>query len=168
MGLPAYIGQMLFAENAYKPITGDVGFIGRQTTYLRPVSLEHLAKLYSFTSHCKEPPEFDGDTRAVQESNRGAFITDRYLMKFLGAKSFKSIDVSDYEGADIIFDICSRLPAKLKGSFDFIYDGSCLDNVFNPAAGLRNISRLLRPGGRALLFNHGTWVNGPYTIMSPG
>lgn len=167
MGLLTYIGQMLFAEHAYKPIKGDVGFIGRQTTYLRAVSLEHLSKLYGVTPRSNLKLEMDDSTYA-QRDYGGGFITDRYLMKYLGAKSFKSIDVSDYEGADIVFDICAKLPKKLYGSFDFIYDGSCLDNVFDPATAVRNVSRLLRPGGRALLLNHGTWFNGPYTIMSPG
>ncbi len=167
MVLPAYIGQMLFAESAYKPIKGDVGFIGRQATYLRPTELEHLAKVYRLTRPRSLPVELDKNTLA-QNDDGGNYITDRYLMKYLGATSFKSIDVSDYEGADIVFDICSKLPKKLYGSFDFIYDGSCLDNVFNPAQGLRNISRLLRPGGRALLLNHATWFNAPYGILSPG
>jgi SAM-dependent methyltransferase len=167
MGLPTYIGEMLFAENAYKPIKGNVGFIGRQTTYLRPASLDYLSARYKHAPAPNLTPEYDERTKAGQRG-RGSFITDRYLMKYLGAKSFKSIDVSDYEGADIVFDLCGKLPPKLKGSFDFIFDGSCLDNVFNPAAALSNISRLLKPGGRAMLLNHGTWLNAPYTIMSPG
>jgi SAM-dependent methyltransferase len=89
-------------------------------------------------------------------------------MNYLGSKSFSCIDVSDYEGADIICDLSDPIPQELNSRFDFIYDGSCLDNIFNPAMALTNISRLLRPGGRVILVNHATSFNGPYTVFSPG
>ncbi len=167
MGLVAPVAELFFAENAYKPINGDVGFIGRQTTYLRAQSLEHLSKLYNFVPQNDFCIEIDTDT-LLNSRFGGNFITDKCLINYFGDGRYKAIDVSDYEGADIVCDLCGAIPEELHNSFDFVYDGSCLDNVFNPAAALCNISRLLRPGGRVILANHATWFNGPYTIFSPG
>jgi hypothetical protein len=58
----------------------------------------------------------------------------------------RASDVSDYEGADIIFDLSGELPANTLGAFDFIYNGSVLDNVFDPASCMKNIARMLRAG----------------------
>jgi len=35
----------------------------------------------------------------------------------------------------------------MEANFDFIIDGGTLDNVFNPAQALMNMSRMLRPSG---------------------
>lgn len=166
MGLPAPVAEMLFCENQFKSINGEVGFIGRQTTYLRQNSLNHLAIKYSLSIPTDFSIEYDSSTRSNSFLG-GHFITDRSLMKYLGAKSYKAIDVSDYEGADIVCDLSRDIPRNLHNSFDFIFDGSCLDNIFNPASALMNISRLLKPSGRVVLMNHATWMNNPYSIFSP-
>jgi 2-polyprenyl-3-methyl-5-hydroxy-6-metoxy-1,4-benzoquinol methylase len=41
------------------------------------------------------------------------------------------------------------MPAGLQGQFDFIYNGSVLDNAFDSAAYVRNVSRMLKPEGVA-------------------
>jgi len=175
MGIPATVAEILFAENQHKQIRGDIGFIGRQTTYLRSKTLVHLGHKYGIISHHKEREgrvniEYDYSTRGNVSfegmlAGGERFITDKCLMEFLGADKFKAIDVSNYEGADIVCDLSQDIPLELHKSCDFIFDGSCLDNIFNPATALKNISRLLRPGGRAMLLNHATWFNGPYSIF---
>jgi 2-polyprenyl-3-methyl-5-hydroxy-6-metoxy-1,4-benzoquinol methylase len=65
----------------------------------------------------------------------------------------KAVDVSPYEGAEVIHDLNQPLPDRLRGTADFIVDGSVLDNVFDPATGLRNLTEMLRPGGRLLMSN---------------
>ncbi len=65
------------------------------------------------------------------------------------------------------------LPPHLHGIADFVFDGSCLDNIFNAAGAMQSLSRLLRPGGRIMLMEHGTGFQGPgspagaLTIFSP-
>lgn len=96
----------------------------------------------------------------------GSSQTDKELFGFPGA-TFHALDVSDYEGADIICDLNLPLPQQLCGIADFIFDGSCLDNIFDPANALRSFSKLLRPGGRMMLMEHGTAIQGALAVFSP-
>lgn len=124
MSLFPAVMDLLRAEAAFKPITGDLLLIGRQR---------------------------------VEDSEQ----TDQeFFASFCSAK-FHALDVSDFEGADVIHDLNVRLPQHLHGIADFIFDGSCLDNIFNTAGAMWSLSRLLRPGGRIVLMEHGTPFQGP-------
>lgn len=180
MGLPAPVIEMFIKEHLARQITGDVAFIGRHTTFATEKSLRFFEQKYKLCSPVGFNIEIDDQTctsgknyknriqKYIIRSAPLKLVTDRCLMNFLGVKNFSAIDVSDYEGADIICDLSQPLPKSLYGKFDFIFNGSCLDNIFNPAEAMRNFSRLLRPKGRLMMIEHGSMFNGPYTIFSPG
>lgn len=90
-------------------------------------------------------------------------------MEFFGRDggNFHCLDISAYEGADIIHDLNDPLPPSLHGICDFLFNGSCLDNLFDPANSLRAFSKMLRPGGRMLIKEHGTPVHGALIAFSP-
>lgn len=94
-------------------------------------------------------------------------ITDKEFFASFCEARFHALDVSDYEGADIIHDLNTPLPPHLYGIADFIFDGSCLDNIFDVGNAMRSLSRLLRPGGRVMLMEHGTAIQGALTCFSP-
>jgi SAM-dependent methyltransferase len=94
-------------------------------------------------------------------------LTDvEFFSSFCPAR-VKALDVSDFEGAEILHDLCKPLPAELHGIADFIFDGSCLDNIWDPAQALRSMSAMLRPGGRMFLFEHGTMIKCALSVFSP-
>jgi SAM-dependent methyltransferase len=167
MGLPLAVAEFLFFENSYSPIVGDVGFIGRQTTLLTEKALETLRLRYGVSTPSSFSLQYDSETNAFHDYGDHKLITDRCLVSLFGGK-YLSIDVSDYEGADVIVDMSFPIPSEHYERFDFIFDGSCLDNIFNPAQAIMNMSKMLRPGGRLVSINHGTHINGPYTVFSPG
>lgn len=78
------------------------------------------------------------------------------------------MDISNYEGANIIHDLCQPIPADLKERYDFILNGSVLDNIFDPAAAMRNITLLLKPGGRVVTGEMASNLAFEYLIYSPG
>lgn len=86
---------------------------------------------------------------------------------FDNAKTQRSLDASDFEGATLIQDLNEPLDPKLYNIADFIFDGGCLDNIFNPANALKSFAKMLRPGGRLFTFNLATMIHGAYTAMSP-
>jgi SAM-dependent methyltransferase len=93
--------------------------------------------------------------------------TDKEFFASFTDARFHALDVSDYEGADIIHDLNTALPSALHRTADFIFDGSCLDNIFNVGKAMRSLSQLLRPGGRIMLMEHGTAIQGALTVFSP-
>ena len=59
-------------------------------------------------------------------------MTDRALFKSFSTCSVSAVDISDYEGAEIILDLCSDVPEEFHNRFDFIIDAGSLDNIFDP------------------------------------
>jgi SAM-dependent methyltransferase len=165
MGLLAPVAEFLLAEHRYRPIKGDVLFVGRQTTFLREASLDFLLNKYGVKTPRPSEVEFDAQTVG---SSEGRFITDRYFMKCLGVERLRFIDVSDYEGADIVADLGYPIDPALHGKFDFIYNGGCFDNMFNPGQAMMNLSSMLKPGGRVVCMESAGSYNSPYLMYSPG
>lgn len=198
MGLPAPLIELFVQAHIVKKITGSVGFIARQTTIATSKTLQVLAERYGLPHMEDSQIELDYDTLAARQQSRLLYgrnlaplprllysvkrrlsgqlvhgrkvvpITDKCLMRFLGCDKLNFIDHSDYEKANIICDLNYPINEEMKGMFDFIYDGSCLDNIFNAGVGLSNISKLLRPGGRVIILEHSSNMNGPYLMFSPG
>lgn len=102
-----------------------------------------------------------------RQTVEGGGQTDEEFFATLGDARFHALDVSDYEGADVLHDLNAPLPPHLYGMADFIFDGSCLDNIFNVGAAMRSLSLLLRPGGRIVLMEHGTAIQSALTAFSP-
>jgi hypothetical protein len=165
MGLSGQAVDAVGREHAYRPITGDVLFIGRQATYLTPSGLEMQLRQHG---HVVDTGAIEIDrTTSNRIPGHGEIVTDRSIFRALGINSVKALDVSPYEGAEIIHNLCEPIPDSLRESADFIVDGSTLDNVFDPAMALRNLAAMLKPGGRVLLINAWSPRDGSYQLCSP-
>ena len=149
MGLPSQLAVVVLREHRHRPITGRLLSIGRQTVYLTPEEAVALVRCELGIEPCSHPASLEIDTQTRGASGQ-ALITDRAFYSLFSDAQLHCLDVSGYEGADIVVDLCSPIPAHLEDQFDFILDGSCLDNIFDPAAAIRNLARLSRPGGRIL------------------
>jgi SAM-dependent methyltransferase len=90
-----------------------------------------------------------------------------FFQTFSEVRTINALDVSRYEGCDIVHDMNEPVPDRLTRIADFIFDGSCLDNIFDPAMAIRGLSRMLRPGGRMMLVEHGTAIQGALLAFSP-
>jgi hypothetical protein len=166
MGLGGQAIDAIGREHAYRPIAGDVLFIGRQTVYFSPRELAGRLR-----DHCPEVDEgaIEVDRTTVNRNLAGELATDRSIFRALGLapERIKALDVSAYEGAEIIHDLNRPIPESLRASADFIVDGSTLDNVFDPAMALRNMADMLRPGGRLIAINAWNLRDSAYTACSP-
>jgi hypothetical protein len=166
MGLGGQAIDAIGREHAYRPITGDVVFIGRQTVYFSPQDLARRLR-----DHCGEVDEgvIEVDRSTLYRNLAGELATDRSIVRALGVppERIKALDVSPYEGAEIIHDLNQPIPDALRASADFIVDGSTLDNVFDPAMALRNYADMLRPHGRLIAINAWNLRDSTYTACSP-
>src|SRR5262245_5247697 len=155
---------MLLREHKHRPISGDVVLIGRQTVLL--TLDEALALIKSEGVEPRANFIQEEDTTTVG-SNVGHYITDRaFFSMFCDARTI-ALDVSSYEGAEIVHDLNVPLPENLRHVADFIFNGSCLDNLFDPAGAIKSMSKMLRPGGRVVHLEHGSPVQDAFLCYSP-
>ena len=91
------------------------------------------------------------------------------FFKCLGFAEVYAMDVSDYEGADVVFDLNSEvLPDELQMKFDYIIDGGTCEHVFNIANALNNIVGMLKIGGKVYHYlPSNDWINHGFYSISP-
>jgi SAM-dependent methyltransferase len=164
MGFFPAATEVILQEHKFRAITGRALMIGRQNTGLTPEEALQLLRRNGLPL-LTDRFELDKDTQHV--TGRDGEITDRSFFAAFSNCSVEAIDVSDYEGAEIVHDLSVPIPDALKGQFDFIYDGSTLDNVFNVATAMQNIDDLLKPGGRCVLMNWSNSTPTAYAMLSP-
>jgi SAM-dependent methyltransferase len=160
--------EAVIREHIYRPIVGDVLMIGRQTVYHTPEQILDLFHRHGVDTGELAPGDIEIDRNTLNRSAASPetdFISDAALFRLMGIDRVMALDHSDYEGAEIVADL--NMPLEISARADFIIDGSTLDNIFNPAQGLRNYAQLLRPGGRLLSANVYTSRFSPYSIVTP-
>lgn len=90
------------------------------------------------------------------------------FFKMFGFKKVSAVDFSEFEGADIVFDLNSDLPEELNESFDYIINGGTLEHVFDIKKAIINMSRMLKCGGIIMHISPAVgWVNHGFYSMSP-
>jgi hypothetical protein len=95
--------------------------------------------------------DYDKTTIAASNAVESPFITDGTLFAAFAPDSRLDVmDVTDYEGANVIWKMCEPVPQNLHETYDVIFNGSVLDNIFDPAQAIRNMTRLLAPHGRII------------------
>ena len=82
-----------------------------------------------------------------------------YLPYFATAAEYVGVDIDEGSRADLIGPV-ERLPVD-DASFDLVLCVQVLEHVDDPAAAVRELNRVVRPGGRVLAATHGTYVYHP-------
>ena len=167
MSITLPVAELMLRESKVRPIQGRALSFGRSTVPIPQEVMDALFKQVGF-ERPDTAVEYDHVTQMSHQHPDKAFFTDHTFYRWLGLSQIDVIDVSDYEGADIVHDICQPLPAHLQGQYDFVLNSSVLDNVFDPAAAIRHMSSALKPGGRILHFEMASYDAFPYLVFSPG
>lgn len=164
MGINQQSLKAILAEHKYLPIEGNVLLIGRSTVCLTHEQVNNIFAEYDLPA-----PSLKTEFTGTKHHSYGFCIDDRELILSLSEKinSVDVLDVSDYEGANIICDLNYPVHESLYNKYDFIYDSSVLDNVFNPASFLVNLAAMLSPRGRAILINVASFFPGALTSVHP-
>jgi hypothetical protein len=148
MGLYRAVMEALIRDKAREPYFGPIYTLGRQTM---PTSPDETIKMFHALN---VPPlikdvsqhEVDRTTLEAKHNRSRETIRDTDFCRMLGIDEIRAIDVSNTEGADIILDLNHPIPDALEESCGLLVDGCTLDNIFEPATGLRSIARMLRRG----------------------
>jgi len=166
MTISSAVARFLAEEHKYIPFPKEVHLLGRQTIQL------DMGQAHAIFEAVGVPPrevtvEFDTTTRQANDrDNLG--MSDTTFFKMFGVESVRAIDHSDFEGADIVFDLTRKLPKEHESCADLIFDGSVMDNLFDPSSAMHNVIGLLKPGGRYIGVNAGTtkWLPA-YVAFNP-
>jgi len=136
---------------------GDLLMYGRLQNTLAKAEKAQLAKRYAIGP----------------EALAGAYSEE--LLRALGAQSVTSVDVSNYEGCDIVLDLMEDvatkpdLAAMLCGRFDTVLDFGTSEHVFNFPQTLVNTWNILREGGTYIFDLPVTgWTNHGLVQFTPG
>jgi len=166
MGIDLFHAEMIVREHLFRPLPETVHLLGRQTVLFGEETARSLLSRYGIFPAASKVVLDTATVGAKAAADRG-YITDETFFGMLGVKEIKAIDHSDYEAADVIVDLNQPLPEALEGNADFIFGGSVLDNIFDPATYIKNIGQLLKPGGRLIDQNICSFHHHPYILASP-
>lgn len=166
MGLNIQALKMLYKENLYKPINGNVLLIGKSTV---GISRQNLNSFFIENGIALNADNFTNLDEKTKRSSDVFNIDDSELFArlFPEIKKIDVLDISPAEGANVIVDMNYPLSEKIKYEYDFVYDSSVLDNVFNPAQMITNIAQFLKPNGRVLMVNVASFFPGAMVSCHP-
>lgn len=166
MGLNIQGLKALLHENAYKEISGKVLLIGKSTVEIKYETISAIASLFGLDVKRGDFRKRDTQTK---KSSTEFWVDDVELLHtlFPHITSIDVLDVSPYEGANVIADMNLPISRNLYSSFDFVYDSSVLDNVFNPAQMISNIATMLRANGRVCMNNVASFFPGALCSCHP-
>jgi hypothetical protein len=164
MGISYHNAKMLCRSRRDGASFEQTAMVGHQSLCLCPAELE---------SFLAEFPQID------QPATKYAFgkYSDDFFRDILGAASVSAIDVSDYEGAELIHDLNRPVPSEWHGRFDAVVDGGTLEHVFNIPTAFANLMQVVKVGGRVFvtspannLCGHGFYQFSPefmYRVFCP-
>lgn len=75
------------------------------------------------------------------------FKSPEDLFRSLGADDVDSLDISDFEGANIIHDMNLAIPNHLKKKYSLVYDSGSMEHCFDIKQFLFNANAMLKKGG---------------------
>lgn len=164
-------GNMLpiLLESKRKKFSGNVLLLGAPDIYFDASHFERMVKLAD-TEYDQSLPWIPSPKA---EFAKKGYLDGITLFKKLGFDSVSVLDVSDFEGANIIFDLNkSKIADELRERFDLIIDHGTLEHVFHFPNAMNNIFQMLKQGGRVITcapsnnyFDHGFYMFQPTLFM---
>lgn len=113
--------------------------LGSQDCLITDKQIDHLIEV------------FGGSQRSIEQLNTDRKATFKNLMIAFNIQ-VKELDVSDFEGAEIILDL-NYINTKIKRSFDIVFDGGTLEHVFHVPNALKNLTSFVKKGGLIMHLN---------------
>ena len=163
MAITRHLAHFILKEHAFRPISGTTLLLGRQVVFMTPDQAQALVEAAGFAIRAGATIEYDKNEYGRAQH----FISDASFFSLFSDSEVLACDVSSAEQPDLVFDLSDTLPPGLSGRFNFIYNGSVLDNVFDPAACMRNITRMLTATGVVLHYEGAAHASPAYLKFTP-
>lgn len=144
MGILSSVGEHLLSISPMLGLQGDVLTLGNQDVILFEDQWSALCSKYGVSTNTQK-----AQTRLIECYNaREPYITAETYFRSLGCSRLVSLDVSRYQGCDILFDLnSSSTPLDLSEKFDVVFDGSTIEHVLLTQNVMTHIFNFLKPGG---------------------
>ncbi|MDC5255888.1 class I SAM-dependent methyltransferase [Acinetobacter baumannii] len=128
---------------------GNILLLGRQKVFCSKSLLNLVLEIDGAKIHI--PSLTEVDTNCPISGPDSKHISDKFaLMTIANFDNIQVLDISNYQGADIIHDLNLEVPTELHSKFDLIIDGGTLEHIYNIPVALKNISMMLKHGGRVI------------------
>lgn len=106
----------------------------------------------------------------IYQEIKDTYPIDSYkFWRMFGITDIHALDVSPYEGADILFDLnTAELPERWRGQFDLVLDGGTSEHIFSVGQAIKNIAGLVKKGGFIYsIVPCAGWVDHGFYSISP-
>jgi SAM-dependent methyltransferase len=155
MGISIDMARALMQEGARRKFEGKIITLGVQDIFL------DAGTFTSILNEFQVNPRLKLELSAKPSLSKDGFISDASFFKSIGFNDLLRLDATDYEGADIIFDLNRKMqllggadvkdgPRSALGEVDVVLNGGTLEHVFNVPVVLENIFKMLKIGGRVI------------------
>lgn len=165
MGISTAVAKFLLKESQRRTFKGRLLTLGKMDIWFPYDSFQKMAE--QFNIKLTNPGEVSFSTKPWFLANK--YISDICFFKCLGFYESRSIDYSEYESADYVFDLNNNeIPKDLIEAFDVIVDGGTLEHIFNIHSALNNLYKMLRQGGRIIHFSPAAnYIDHGFYVFSP-
>jgi SAM-dependent methyltransferase len=120
-----------------------------------------------------DPSYPDNGAKIIESIFTKPALFSEGLFEYFGAEKVDSVDYSDYEGATIIHDMNTPIDNHLKNKYDVVWDGGCLEHIFDFPVAIKNCMDMVKPKGHLILetpannfFGHGFYQFSPELFFS--
>lgn len=170
MGLLAPILNKLIDTVITKQVPTDkLLVLGQQDALITPLELQRIIDKHSLHLDEKAFQLYSNYHKNKNHYNANMII----YQDILGFNHISIQDVSNYEGANILFDLNKPAPDELKSSFDVILDCGTIEHIFDVKQVFSNLFSMIRLHGSVIHFSpfniwpdHGFYCYNPTLFKS--
>jgi hypothetical protein len=139
MGISLAEAHVLFSLKRRGALGDEFLSLGRPEVYISKRELQGLVSAY----------DLSWSENDISRATSAAYAEP--LLQLLGFRTVRSLDISAYQGANIIHDLNWPIPKEFEATTNFLYGNGTIEHVFDVATALKNVVRLLRVGGMVVL-----------------
>ena len=151
MGLALPALRLIAREHKKMPLHGPILTIGRQCIYATVDDIKKLLAEEGLRPHTiPKDQALQTNIPAWQGTPNAKNTNDQVFFAMLTGQPVTTIDVSDYENAELIWDLNFPIPDHLVHMFNTVIDSGSLEHVFHIGQALINMNRLTAAGGRII------------------
>lgn len=151
MGLALPALRLIARDHKKNTLQGPILTIGRQCVYATIKDITIMLHEENLTVYPLQPTQSTAtNIPAWKNTPNEKYTSDQVFFQLLMGLSVAALDVSDYEGAEYIWDLNNPIPNDWAHKFGTVIDSGSLEHVFNIKQALINMNRLTKPSGKII------------------